>query len=143
MEVCFANTENDLRRIAPVLCQLRPAYQPQALVAQIQEQQRESGYQVAYVAEEGRVLSVAGFVVNLKLAWGRHLYVDDLVTDAEARSSGAGKVMLEWLKGYAREQGCEQMHLDSGVQRFRAHRFYLRQGFDINSHHFALNDLTI
>jgi hypothetical protein len=29
--------------------------------------------------------------------------------------------------------------LDSGVQRFGAHRFYLRRRMDITSHHFALD----
>jgi hypothetical protein len=49
--------------------------------------------------------------------------------------------MIEWLKAHARELGCRQLHLDSGVQRFGAHRFYLRHGFNIASHHFSIVDL--
>ena len=45
---------------------------------------------------------------------------------------------MDWLKCHARENECEQIHLDSGVQRFPAHRFYLREGFDIASHHFSI-----
>jgi hypothetical protein len=30
------------------------------------------------------------------------------------------------------------LHLDSGVQRFAAHRFYLARRMDITCHHFAL-----
>ncbi len=37
--------------------------------------------------------------------------------------------MISWLKSHARQLGCNQLHLDSGVQRFSAHRFYLREGF--------------
>jgi hypothetical protein len=50
--------------------------------------------------------------------------------------------MLSWLKSHARELGCSQLHLDSGVQRFTAHRFYVREGFKISSHHFSITDLS-
>ena len=66
------------------------------------------------------------------------MYIEDLVTDSERRSSGLGRVMMDWLKGHAREHGCAQVHLDSGIQRFPAHRFYLREGFNIASHHFSI-----
>ena len=80
---------------------------------------------------------IAGFVVGEKLAWGKHIYIDDLVTSADHRSTGVGKVLMEWFRTYAKDNGCTQIHLDSGVQRFAAHRFYLREGFDIASHHFS------
>ncbi|WP_237067646.1 hypothetical protein [Microbulbifer guangxiensis] len=38
------------------------------------------------------------------------------------------------MKAHGREQSCEQLRLNSGVQRSGAYRFYLREGFDINSH---------
>ena len=46
--------------------------------------------------------------------------------------------MMDWLVGRAKERGCDELHLDSGVQRYGAHRFYLRYGMDITSHHFRL-----
>jgi len=141
MIVRLAETEADLVRIASVLLQLRPAFTQETLVARISEQQRE-GYRIAYVEAEGKVVCVAGYVVGTKLAWGKHIYVDDLVTDERHRSSGAGKTMIDWLKAQARALGCQSLQLDSGVQRFGAHRFYLREGFHISSHHFAIADLA-
>ena len=145
MPLAMAESEADLRRIAGVLLQLRTQFDEDSLVAQIQEQQAE-GYRVAYVESvdgdgPGEVLCVAGFVVATKLAWGRHIYVDDLVTDTRRRSRGAGKVLIDWLRDHGRELGCRELHLDSGVQRFAAHRFYLREGFHIASHHFSILDL--
>jgi GNAT superfamily N-acetyltransferase len=140
MNVKIAESDADLDRISEVMRELRPAYDRAALVARIKEQQR-GGYRVAYVEAGGDVLCVAGFVVGLKLAWGKHIYVDDLVTAERHRSTGAGAKMIEWLKAHALELGCGQLHLDSGVQRFGAHRFYLREGFSIGSHHFSITDL--
>ncbi len=142
MTIHIAESDADLRKISPVLLQLRPAFDKESLVARIKEQMRH-GYRVAYVESDGEVLCVAGFVVGQKLAWGKHIYVDDLVTAEHQRSTGAGAKMIAWLASHARELGCRQLHLDSGVTRFAAHRFYLREGFHITSHHFAITDLDL
>ena len=140
MNVKLAESDIDLARIAPVLLELRTAFDRDSLIAQI-KRQRAEGYRIACVESEGEALCVAGFVVGTKLAWGKHMYVDDLVTAARHRSRGAGAVMIAWLKSHALELGCNQLHLDSGVQRFEAHRFYFREGFYIGSHHFSITDL--
>jgi hypothetical protein len=46
--------------------------------------------------------------------------------------------MLDWLIERARGEGCQSFELDSGVQRFDAHRFYLSNRMIISSHHFRL-----
>lgn len=140
MQVKLAENSEQLQLISPVLLQLRPQYSIESLIEEIRLQQKD-GYRVAYVEDKTEVLCVAGFVMGRKLAWQKHIYVDDLVTSESRRSTGAGKFLIDWLKHYAREQGCQQLHLDSGVTRFGAHRFYLREGFDITSHHFAVVDL--
>ena len=100
--------------------------------------QQQEGYRLALLSEDSRVRAVAGYRLGENLAWGRFLYVDDLVTDDSQRSSGHGAGLLAWLRETASEAGCDELHLDSGVQRFDAHRFYLRHGMKIASHHFCL-----
>jgi GNAT superfamily N-acetyltransferase len=134
--IALAQTDGDMLRCFPVLAQLRPHLDRDRFVGRIRRQQ-SSGYQLAYLEHDGAVRCVSGYRVLENLAWGRFLYVDDLVTADDARSQGWGRQMLEWLVDEARRQGCDQLHLDSGVQRFAAHRFYLRQGMDITCHHFA------
>ena len=140
MEVRIAESDAELRKVSAVMRELRPAFDEQGLIAQIKAQ-RQYGYQVAYVESSGEVLCVAGFVVGMKLSWGKHIYVDDLVTAEQHRSKGAGATLIAWLKVHARELGCTQLHLDSGVQRFGAHRFYLREHFNIEAHHFSIRSL--
>jgi GNAT superfamily N-acetyltransferase len=98
---------------------------------------RQGGYRLAAVVDGGRVRCVAGFRVQDYLYCGRHLYVDDLVTDENSRSKSYGKLMLDWLVHEAKRNGCEQFHLDSGVQRHDAHRFYFREGMKISAYHFS------
>jgi GNAT superfamily N-acetyltransferase len=99
--------------------------------------QRVTGYHLVYAEEAGQVRAVAGYRVLECLAWGRFLYVDDLVTRAADGRRGYGGRLLTWLTEEARRQGCAELHLDSGVQRFDAHRFYLKHGLDITCHHFG------
>ncbi|CAA9438992.1 MAG: Histone acetyltransferase HPA2 and related acetyltransferases [uncultured Rubrobacteraceae bacterium] len=49
---------------------------------------------------------MTGFRIVEFLAYGRFLYVDDLVTAKDARSEGHGERMLDRLTGVAREEGC-------------------------------------
>ena len=97
---------------------------------------RRLGYRVAAVLDGGRVTCVAGFRIQEYLYCGKHLYVDDLITDGSTRSQGHGKRMLDWLTEEARRADCVQLHLDSGVQPPDAHRFYFREGLTISAYHF-------
>jgi len=136
--IALADTAQALARCAEVMRELRTHLSVDQILERIGEQQRESGYRIAYAESGGQVQSVAGFRVASYLAWGRTMYIDDLVTRAAQRSGGFGSALFDWLVQEARRQACAQLHLDSGVQRFDAHRFYLHKGMDISSHHFAL-----
>jgi len=96
------------------------------------------GYCLTFVEAEGEVTAVAGYRLLENLAWGKFLYVDDLVTREADRSKGYGAALFDWLVALAAKEGCAQFHLDSGVQRFGAHRFYLANRMDITAHHFAM-----
>lgn len=100
--------------------------------------QMQDGFRLAFVEDRGVVVAVAGYRITENLFHGRFLYVDDLVTTAARRSEGHGKVLFNWLVEQARGNECQALELDSGVQRFDAHRFYLREGMQIRSHHFSL-----
>jgi GNAT superfamily N-acetyltransferase len=135
--ISLAETPEDILRCYPVMAQLRPHLAESEFVERITRQQSQ-GYQLAFLQSGEEVPVVAGYRMLENLAWGRFCYVDDLVTAEGSRSTGMGQTMFTWLLEAAREAGCEQLHLDSGVQRFDAHRFYLTQRMAITSHHFGL-----
>jgi GNAT superfamily N-acetyltransferase len=138
IELRLASSDADLAACHAVMHQLRPHIAGQEFVPRVRRQMTQ-GYQLLAGSVAGRVVAVAGFRLVEMLAWGRALYVDDLVTDSAERSKGYGEALMRWLIDYARTQGCDELHLDSGVQRFDAHRFYLAQRMKISSHHFAID----
>ncbi len=110
----------------------------EALAARI-DAQRDDGYRVVASLEDGKAAAVAGFRISENTAWGRFLYVDDLVTRADLRGRGHADAVMAWVEQEAVRQRCDEVHLDSGVgpEREDAHRFYFRHGMRITSYHFA------
>jgi GNAT superfamily N-acetyltransferase len=120
----------------PVLQELRPHLTTQLLDQVLREGGRQ-GLRFTAVFEEDRCVAIAGWRVVANTSAIRKLYVDDLATAEAERSRGHGTALLDALTERGRELGCRLMDLDSGVQRYAAHRFYLRQRMDIGAHHFT------
>lgn len=136
VEVREMTTDAEVLTTFPVMVQLRP-HLAEGEYLETVKRMREDGYRLAAILDDGEARCVAGFRVQEFLYSGRHLYVDDLITAEDARSGGHGTRMIRWLEELARDEGCGQLHLDSGVQRRDAHRFYFREGLGISSFHFA------
>ena len=128
-------------RAARALLALRPHVGDEAaLVRTVDEVMRPEGYRVVGSFDgEDEAAGAAGFRVMEMLAWGRALYVDDLVTLPEHRGRGHADALFEWLDAEAQRLGCDHVHLDSGLgpERADAHRFYFRHRLRIVSYHFA------
>ena len=138
MHIRIATTDVEIADCFPVMRELRPLIAENQFLSRIRSQ-INSGYRLAFVQVTDRVVAVASFRVGENLAWGRFLYVDDLVTLPAHRSKGYGAKLLSWLMELAAKEGCQQMHLDSGIQRKEAHRFYEREGMTMASFHFVEN----
>lgn len=131
-----AETDAQVAACHPVMVQLRPHVTEEELVRRVRRM-RETGYRLVYLAEDGVVRAVAGFRLLDQLVRGLVLYVDDLVTDAAARSRGHGDALLGWLHEQARAAGCAALELDSATHREGAHRFYFRHRLTISAFHFV------
>jgi GNAT superfamily N-acetyltransferase len=129
-------TDEQILSTFAVMAQLRPHLAKDEYVPRVRRMIETNGFYLAAVVEDGVVRAVAGYRY-LDLLWcGKVLYVDDLSTDERQRSQGHGKTLIDWLRAEAKANGCVQLHLDSGVQRDLAHRFYFREGLTIVGYHF-------
>ncbi|MBI3884259.1 MAG: GNAT family N-acetyltransferase [Opitutae bacterium] len=145
--IFLAETDADLARCFPVMVQLRPKLTPADFLARVRRQAAQ-GYRLAALesADTGpasagpsrTVRSLAGFRLMEMLYSGPQLYIDDLITDSASRSQQHGEKLFAWVRDFAIAHGCAELHLDSGVHRAAAHRFYFRQRMFIDDFHFAL-----
>jgi GNAT superfamily N-acetyltransferase len=136
VNIALASSDEDILATREVMLQLRPAVRPQAYLPTVRKMMQTDGYHLVSLSENGAVRAVAGYRFMEMLYCGKIMYVDDLNTDEAYRSRGYGKALLDWLKAEASTNGCEQLHLDSGVQRENTHRFYFREGMTIIAYHF-------
>jgi GNAT superfamily N-acetyltransferase len=131
-----AETDREIEGCFDVMSELRPHLVREEFVALVRGMQTQ-GYRLAFVEQDGAVVAVAGYRIATSLHLGKHLYLNDLVTTARARSGGHGARLIGWLRDQARDADCGFFDLDSGTQRVRAHKFYFEQGFHISSFHFS------
>lgn len=130
------NTEQ-LQFCFPVIAELRPHLSLPQFIAQVNRQQ-QFGYRLMYVSNGHHAVSAMGYRISEFLGWGKVLYIDDLVTLSSERKKGYAALLLDWAINVARQQHCNQVHLDSGHQRVEAHQLYAKHGFINKSHHFSM-----
>src|SRR5262249_30821514 len=98
------------------------------------------GYHLVYMEENGIAVAAAGYRFTEHLHWGKAIYIDDLSTLEAFRKKGYARMLLDFIVAEAGSNQCREVHLDSGLlpSRYDAHRMYLKYGFNITSHHFAM-----
>jgi GNAT superfamily N-acetyltransferase len=137
-DVKLAQTDAEILRLFPVMAVLRPHLAtPADFLARARRQQDESGWRLIYIEDGGEPVACAGFRISEWLAWGKALYVDDLIALESHRGQGFADSLIRWMEALAIREGCAELHLDSGTHRLAAHRFYHRLKLAITSFHFS------
>jgi len=86
-----------------------------------------------YEGEDGKIKGYAFCVMQQYLANNimtdiKTLYIDDLCVDKECRGEGVGKKLFEYVKNYAKEQGCYNLTLNMWEGNEGAIKFYEKMG---------------
>jgi len=129
-------SRREWREAFPVVEQLRTHLDEASYLAAMDELTTD-GYRLFAALKDDEVVALAGVRTRLNLYYGRHVWVDELVTDVDHRSSGYGSALLGAVTDWASDRGCETVALSSGLEREEAHRFYEgRMGMDRSSYVF-------
>ena len=136
MQIKIAKTGEDISKAWEAISLLRPHLQREQYPLLMQEM-FTSGYQLAYIEEDNKAVSVIGYRHLQFLFNGRHIYFDDLSTLEAFRGKGYASQLLNYVLQLAKEQNYEFVTLDSGCHRYDAHRLYMNKGFVIQGYHFS------
>ena len=126
LTINIAKTEEDFKKCFEVMLSLRPHLTLELYLSLINNMKAEN-YYLAFIEENGKVLSACGFRYLTTLFEGKYIYIDDLSTLPEARGKGYAGALFDYVVNEAKEKGLSAIHLDSGHQRFDAHRLYLNK----------------
>ncbi|MBM7620911.1 GNAT superfamily N-acetyltransferase [Bacillus tianshenii] len=116
-------TKEELLQGYEVLKELRTHLTEETFFAMYEKMKRE-GYEIHACYDSEEVMAVTGIIPLTNYYDGYHIYVYDLVTASHARSNGYGEKLLSHIEMLAKEKGCQNVTLSSGIQRKDAHRFY-------------------
>jgi ribosomal protein S18 acetylase RimI-like enzyme len=132
-----AETDADVAACFGIMQQLRPHLRtPEELVARI-ALQRPQGYRLLAIWDGRQPVALAGYRQLDNTIYGRFLYVDDLVTDADERGHGHGERLIEALREIGRGAACTRLVLDTALPNVFAQRFYFRVGLLPHGLHFS------
>ncbi len=136
-EIRELTTRTEWRDAFPLMKQLRSHLDEETYLKYLEEMTAD-GYRLFGLFADGDLAALAGVGIEVNMYYGRHLWVFELVTDANHRSEGFGETLFEFLVEFADGAGCEKVALSSGLQRSDAHRFYEdRVGMERASYVFA------
>ena len=124
MRIVELDGHEDFRRAWPVMRDLRGHLSEERWL-ELMEIMATDGYRLLALEDNGGTIqALAGIRVSTNLYYGRHVWVDELVTAPDARSLGHGRTLLRHVEELAVSEGCEVVGLSSGLRRVDAHRFY-------------------
>jgi hypothetical protein len=136
VRVLDANDSGQLARCFRVFAFLRPHLNEAEFMRRVRVQSSES-YKIAFIELDSEIAAAAGYRVAHFLAWGRVLYIDDLITLPGKTRGGLGGALMDWLLEEGTRLDCDEVHLDTGFHRHDAHRLYLNKRLAMACHHLA------
>jgi GNAT superfamily N-acetyltransferase len=138
-KILEAENDDDVRKCWHSFSQLRKNILSEDAFFRRWDIQKREGYKIIFIERNSKVIAAAGYRLMNTMAWGKILYIDDLIAHESERGNGYGSILLSHLKGLAETLNCDSVHLDTGYQRHAAHKAYLRNGFTLNCHHMELS----
>jgi GNAT superfamily N-acetyltransferase len=125
----------DAYAISELSAQLGYQALPEAISQRIVQMTSHAGSRAAFVAclQDAQRTEVAGWIeatLMHELQSGAFTLITGLVVSEAHRSLGIGKRLCTEIEVWSREQNVTKIRVTSRISRERAHRFYLREGFE-------------
>ena len=115
MKIQTITTIEEIARCFDAFLELRPHLNDKnEFIERVVEQQKQ-GYQISAISEGIEVVACIGFRIMSMLAWGKILYIDDLIAKEKCRGKGYGKALLDYAAKFAKDCACDQIHLDPDI----------------------------
>ncbi|MDX1652048.1 MAG: GNAT family N-acetyltransferase [Brumimicrobium sp.] len=130
------NTLEEMLESYPLLCILYPNNFSKNDYQEMLQRMIPHNYTQLIALHNERVVGVCGVWLGTKIWCGKYLEMDNVVVGRDYRSHGIGKMFTRYLEDKARRENCNMMAADVYTDNFRAHKFYINEGFIPRGFHF-------
>lgn len=137
MEILIAKNDDEILQCFDIMKQLVNSINKNNFLLQV-KRKYEMGYRLVFLKINNEVVSIIGTRIYEYFGCGKFLIIDDFITDKDKRGKGYGKKIFNWVKKFVKENQCSQIQLDSSIELYKAHKFYMNMGMNISHHHFSI-----
>jgi GNAT superfamily N-acetyltransferase len=123
MNIVELRTEQEYLEAYPVMHELREHLSRSDYVELITRLAR-TGYRLFAVRTNDRIVALAGLSIATNFAYGKHMWVYDMITVSSERSKGFGSALLTHIEKLARREDCNLIAFSSAAWCEEEHRFY-------------------
>jgi GNAT superfamily N-acetyltransferase len=125
----------DAKAVAKLSDQLGYQVSVEAIYERVAQMPSRMAGHVAFVASLNKtpVAGIVGWIeasLIYEIQAPPYALITGLVVSEAHRSLGIGKRLCAKVEAWSREQGVTKIRVTSRISRERAHRFYLREGFE-------------
>ena len=113
--------------------QLRPSLTLENFKSIYREARACNDYDIIGLEEDGKLIALMGYRIVWDYVHGKHIYIDDLVTDESVRSKGHGATLLKHAESIARLNQCTNLRLCTGMGNEGGKKFYERNSWNFRA----------
>ena len=137
MELAFNKIlKNQLDLVLPLIQKLGEYQVDEEILRARFEEMFDQNYECFGVYLDEKLVGVFGLWFMTRHYCGKSCEVDHVYINSELQNAGIGKKLFNFIFHYAKERGCETSELNSYVQNFRSHKFYMNLDYVIKGYHF-------
>jgi GNAT superfamily N-acetyltransferase len=129
-------SNHNLDIIIPLVYELNDGKVSKAILKSRFDEMKNQNYECAVIYKDNTIIGVSGLWFCTRHYIGKSVELDHVFIRPEHRKKGLGKQFMDWIYIYVKEKGCNAMELNTYVQNYPSHKFYLNLGFEILGYHF-------
>ncbi len=129
-------SESNIEDIILLTTFLNPDISDNVLTSRHREMFKFENYTCFGLYHKDELIGVTSGWTTVRLYSGKQLELDNVIIHESMRSLGLGKLFLEYIEDWARENGCLNSELNTYVQNHPSHKFYHANGYNILGFHF-------
>lgn len=125
-----------LQDIIPLIQVLNPNKSADEISQNMQEMFTFSNYKCFGLFDGEKLVGLTSAWITVRFYSGKQLEMDNFVVDSGRQSSGYGKMIVDFVEEWAKNNDCKTIELNTYVANSRSHKFYFFRGFSILGFHF-------
>lgn len=137
MAISFKIIEpSQIGSVIPLIQELNNYKHPEAVLKQRFAEMVTQNYECAALFDGDKLVGVAGMWFCTRHYSGRSVELDHVIIADAYRHRGLGKQFMKCIYDYVAQKGYQVVELNTYVQNYRSHKFYMNEGFEILGYHF-------